>query len=39
MQEGRIFQGQLWLRKGCFADDDDDEEDIQDLNFSLRSKQ
>jgi hypothetical protein len=21
---GRIFQGRLWLKKGCFAADDDD---------------
>jgi hypothetical protein len=24
MQFGRIFQGRLWFKKGCFANDDDD---------------
>jgi hypothetical protein len=25
MQTGRIMQERLWLKKGCFADDDDDD--------------
>jgi hypothetical protein len=26
MQSGRIFYGMLWLKKGCFANDDDDDD-------------
>jgi hypothetical protein len=24
MHSGKIFQGRLWLKKGCFADNDGD---------------
>jgi hypothetical protein len=35
-KSGRIFYGRLWLRKGCFANDDDNYTIRQQINKVCR---
>jgi hypothetical protein len=37
MQSGRTFYGRLWLKKGCFANDDGDGNDNLCYKFELHS--